>query len=110
MPSLTTTIADKVTSVGVRSAYGEPLDLDGVSVVPVALVQFGFGGGGDDDSPQSGGGGGGMSIPIGAYVRDRNGLRFEPNPIALLAVGIPFVWVAGRTLARILRVLGKRRR
>ena len=33
--------------------------------------------------------------------------RFEPNVIALLAVSVPFVWVAGRALARIIRALKK---
>jgi uncharacterized spore protein YtfJ len=111
MPAIATTIADRVTSMGIHSVYGEPIELDGVSIVPVALVQFGFGGGGDsDDAAQSGGGGGGVSVPVGAYVRDGDGVRFEPNMIALLAVGIPFVWVAGHALARVLRALKKRRR
>jgi uncharacterized spore protein YtfJ len=84
--------------------------LDGVTLVPVALSQFGFGGGsdtGDSDQAAGGGGGGAFNIPIGAYVRDRNGIRFEPNVISLLAVGIPFMWVAGKAFARIIRALKK---
>jgi hypothetical protein len=46
-----------------------------------------------------------MSIPFGAYVSDGTGLHFRPNIITLLAVGIPFVWVAGRAWARVIRAL-----
>ena len=57
----------------------------------------------------AGGGGGGASVPVGAYVTRDGRTRFEPNTIALLAVGIPFVWVTGRAIGRILRGLrGKR--
>ncbi|MEO6825841.1 MAG: hypothetical protein ABI255_05510 [Microbacteriaceae bacterium] len=105
MTNLAVRMAEAVKTVGARSVYGEPLELDGITLVPVALTQYGFGGGGGDDSGDGGGGGGGCSVPIGAYVRDRNGLRFEPNPIALLAVAIPFLWVAGRAGARLIRAL-----
>jgi uncharacterized spore protein YtfJ len=111
MSNLVLKLADSVKNIGVSSAYGEPVELDGVTLVPVALVEFGFGGGSDGDSEDAaeagGGGGGGFSIPIGAYVRDRNGLRFEPNVISLLAVGIPFIWVTGKALSRIIRALKK---
>jgi Uncharacterized conserved protein len=112
MPSLAVQLADSVTTTGVHSVYGDPVELDGITLIPVALAQFGFGAGegpSEGENAGSGGGGGGISVPIGAYVRDRNGLRFEPNPIALLAVGIPFVWVAGRALRMIIRALKKRR-
>lgn len=106
MTNLVTQIAESVRTIGVKTVYGEPIELDGVTMVPVALAQFGFGGGGaGDDGSTGGGGGGGYSIPIGAYIREGNGLRFEPNLIALLAVGIPFVWVAGRAGARMIKAL-----
>lgn len=111
MANITKELADTVTKSGVSSAYGEVVDLGGTTIMPVAVVGYGFGGGeggGTDTRIQgegSGGGGGGMSVPVGAYVT-RDGLtRFEPNLIALLAVGIPFVWVAGRALARVIRAL-----
>jgi hypothetical protein len=81
-----------------------------MTLIPVALVQFGFGAGSDagdaeTENPAGGGGGGGVSIPIGAYVRDRSGLRFRPNLITLLAVGIPFIWVSGHAWSRIIKSL-----
>ena len=48
-------------------------------------------------------GGGSYSVPVGVYVRDDAGVRFQPNVVAVLAVGIPFVWVTGKALARIIK-------
>jgi len=73
-----------------------------------AGVYYGFGGGEGDSAESgtgSGGGGGGMSLPIGAYVKSGGSLRFEPNVISLLAVGIPFVWVAGKAISRVIRAV-----
>ncbi|ODA90891.1 hypothetical protein ATY41_08240 [Leifsonia xyli subsp. xyli] len=91
-------LAETLSSSGVKSVYGEPVVVDGTTIVPVAAVKFGFGGsvGDDEDGPgrSGGGGGGGVAVPFGAYVSDEAGVRFRPNLITLLAVGIPFVWVA----------------
>jgi hypothetical protein len=109
MTNLALKLAENAGSIGVRSAYGDPVQIEGVTIVPVALVQYGFGGGGEGDDAEgpAGGGGGGMAIPIGAYVKSGGAARFEPNLISLLAVGIPFVWVAGKAIARIIRALKK---
>ena len=107
MTNLALKLAENARYIGVRSAYGDPVQIEGVTIVPVALVQYGFGGGGegDDADGAAGGGGGGMAIPIGAYVKSGGAARFEPNVISLLAVGIPFVWVSGKAIARIIRAL-----
>ncbi|MGA0566236.1 GerW family sporulation protein [Rathayibacter sp. KR2-224] len=113
MADLVLKLAESVKSTaGVRTAYGEPVTLDGVTVIPVALAWFGFGAGEapDDTRLGGGGGGGGASIPIGVHIRDESGVRFEPNPIALLAVAIPFVWVTTRGLGLIFKSLRRRRR
>jgi len=110
MTNLAVQIAETVKSFGVKAVYGDPQDIEGTTFVPVALVGYGFGGGDgtDDEGNQGGGGGGGgYTLPIGAYVGDSLGVRFQPNPIALLAVGIPFVVVVGRALARVIKALKK---
>ena len=109
MTNLALKLAENAGSIGVRSAYGDPVQIEGVTIVPVALVQYGFGGGGEGDDAEgaAGGGGGGMAIPIGAYVKSGGAARFEPNVISLLAVGIPFIWVSGKAIARIIRALKK---
>ncbi|TFB68176.1 hypothetical protein E3O06_16885 [Cryobacterium glaciale] len=108
MTSLPEKLAETFRSAGVKSAYGEPVQIDGVTLVPVALTYYGFGGGdAGEGGAGSGGGGGGVSLPIGAYVKSGGTARFEPNVIALLAVGVPFLLVAGRALARVIRALKK---
>ncbi|MEX0151402.1 MULTISPECIES: hypothetical protein [Microbacterium] len=106
MPNIALELGKQSTSFGVTAAYGEQQDVDGVRIVPVALTWAGFGGGSDEQG-NGGGGGGGYTLPLGAYVRRGDDLRFEPNIVSLLAVGVPFVWVAGRALSRVIRALKK---
>jgi uncharacterized spore protein YtfJ len=65
----------------VATVFGEPVEREGVTVVPVAKALFGFGGGGGGagvragkDQGSGGGGGGGVAVtPIGYIeVRDHN--------------------------------------
>ncbi|GAA5154170.1 hypothetical protein GCM10025768_24950 [Microbacterium pseudoresistens] len=111
MPHIALELGKNSASFGVKSAYGQTQEVDGAQFTPVALTVSGFGGGGIDgsgnESDASGGGGGGIAIPLGVYVKREEGLRFEPNIVSLLAVGVPFVWVAGRVIARIIRALKK---
>ncbi len=74
----------------VRRAFGEPIERDGVTLVPVARVvgATGFGGGDgtmDEDATmpaRSGsGGGGGLGVrvtPVGVYVVTGADVRWEP--------------------------------
>ena len=111
--NIITNLSDKIpASLGTKAAYGEQVDLDGTKLIPVAYSAFGFGGGegsGTDKAGEAGegngGGGGGASIPIGAYISRGGDVRFEPNLIALLVVGIPFICVAGKALSRVIRAL-----
>jgi len=122
MAELVLELAQTVSSVGVKTSYGERIDIDGTTVIPVALGSYGFGGGGgttDADAGTansgtgsrelhgqgSGGGGGGISIPLGAYVGKQGQVRFEPNLIGLILVATPFVWVTGKALKAIIRAL-----
>lgn len=118
MAQLTKQLADTVSKVGVHAAFGDPIDVGGTTIMPVAYTGYGFGaaegsggagvGTKDDAEAQgegSGGGGGGFAVPVGAYVTRDGVTRFEPNIIALLTVGVPFVCVAGRALARVIRAL-----
>ncbi|GLJ79135.1 hypothetical protein [Microbacterium imperiale] len=106
MPNLALELGKQTANLGVTSVYGEQQDVDGIRLIPVALSWSGFGAG-EDGEGNSGGGGGGYAIPVGAYVRKGDDLRFEPNLVSLVAVAIPFVWVVGRTLSRVIRALKK---
>lgn len=102
MPNLAVELGKQAASLGVKSVYGEQQDVDGVRFIPVALSWSGFGAGQAGDA-NNGGGGGGVAVPVGAYIRRGDDLRFEPNLISLVAVAIPFVWVVGRALKTIVR-------
>jgi len=106
MPNLALELGKQAASLGVNSVYGEQQDVDGVRIIPVAITWSGFGGGSDTDG-NGGGGGGGWAVPVGAYIRRGDDLRFEPNIVSLVAVAIPFVFVVGRALSRLIRALKK---
>jgi uncharacterized spore protein YtfJ len=62
------------------TVFGQPVEREGITVIPVARARFGFGGGGggSEDAPEgeggSGGGGGGGALvsPVG-YIEVRAG-------------------------------------
>ncbi|WP_173924245.1 hypothetical protein [Agromyces sp. Marseille-P2726] len=109
MAELVLELGETVAGVGVKTAYGDPVDIEGTKIVPVALGYYGFGGGSGSDQrgdQGSGGGGGGAAIPLGAYVgRAGREVRFEPNLIGLVLVATPLVWVTGRALKMVIRAL-----
>lgn len=108
MAELVLELAETLAGVGVKTSYGDTIDIDGTKVVPVALGYYGFGAGSGSDEKGdqgSGGGGGGVSIPLGAYVGRGRDVRFEPNLIGLLLVATPLVWVTGKALKAIIRAL-----
>ena len=61
----------------VKRVYGDPLEKDGITIIPAASVRGGGGGGGDSE----GNGGGGFGItarPVGAYVIRNGEVSWEP--------------------------------
>jgi len=110
MANLVENLAEKMSSLGIKASYGDPIMVGGVEIVPVAWVQFGFGGGSDggaDEKEASGGGGGGVSIPLGVYVKGPDGPTFKPNLITLLGTLIPVLWVGSRAIAVVVKALKK---
>ena len=121
MADLVESLTDSLKKLGIDAAYGAPVEVDGKTIVPVALAWSGFGGGtGNASSPgtvteriaagDAGGegfGGGGATIPIGAYVTEGGRAVFQPNIIALAVVSIPLIWTTGHALSRIIRALKK---
>src|SRR3989304_2693696 len=89
---IATQLADRVgLRANARAVFGDPVERDGVTVIPVAKVRYGFGGGGGggmsgkslddmDESPEMGEGGGGgggmMASPVGYIEITKNGARF----------------------------------
>jgi uncharacterized spore protein YtfJ len=64
-------------AITVKRVYGDPVERDGVTVIPAASVRGGAGGGGD--SQQNGGGGFGIAArPVGAYVIREGSVGWRP--------------------------------
>jgi uncharacterized spore protein YtfJ len=62
----------------VSTIFGEPVEREGVTVIPVARARFGFGGGGgsgsrEGDEGSGGGGGGGVAVSPVGYVELHEG-------------------------------------
>jgi uncharacterized spore protein YtfJ len=80
--------------LGIRRVFGEPIDRDGVTVVPVAVSIGGGGGGNAPEDQGSGGGFGGMVRGIGAYSISNGQVRFVPA-VDTTALAAMFVLVVG---------------
>ena len=68
------------THADARQVYGEPVEREGTTVIPVARVQWGFGGGtmGQGLHERGGGGGGVRATPAG-FIEIRSGkAEFRP--------------------------------
>ncbi len=102
-----------------RTVFGEPVERDGVTIIPVAKVRWGFGGGqgagtggghdGHLEAGEGGGGGGGLTASPLGYIEVRNGVaEFKPikDPAAMWPVmlaGAISVWIVARALRAIFR-------
>jgi uncharacterized spore protein YtfJ len=64
----------------VQAVFGDPVERNGVTVIPVARVRWGVGGGGGaaPEGSGSGGGGGAAADPIGYIEITSTGASFRP--------------------------------
>ncbi len=88
-----------------RMVYGDPVERDGVTIVPVAQVRWGFGiGSGFRDAPMRTGGGGAIASPVGYLEIRGDTCRYVPLEPAGTRVSTSLAgfagWVAGRVLKR----------
>ena len=104
-------------SATVKAVYGDPVESQGKTIIPVAKIRYGFGGGGgsgEDASPEGatavaagathkamgmgGGGGGGVSVTPAGYIEIRPDgteyVSFEEKP-QMIRVGIIAILVVG---------------
>ncbi len=94
----------------VSTIFGEPVQREAVTVIPVAKARFGFGGGGgsgarESDQGSGGGGGGGVAVsPVGYIELRDSGAEFKrissARDLALLVAAASLVVLSLR------RVLG----
>ncbi len=101
-----------------KAVFGDPVERDGVTVIPVARVSWGGGGGGGrgadtsegnfDGGEGAGGGGAARATPVG-YIEIRNGSA-QFVPIRDISAYIPLIlvstfawWMFVRTLRSLFR-------
>ena len=106
-------IRDAQDVMTVRRVYGEPIEKDGVTVIPAANVRGG-GGGGFGRGAQGDGGGGGFGVtakPAGAYVIKDGMVTWKPaidaTRMAVMGQIVAIVFLL--TLRSVVKALAKRR-
>jgi uncharacterized spore protein YtfJ len=97
-------------AANVKAVFGEPIEAQGRTIIPVARVSFGFGAGepkaksDEDEEPSAksvGGGGGARSRPLGVLEVTAEGTRFIPTRSnSKLYAGIAAGVLIGLWLAR----------
>ncbi len=96
-------------ALAVSRVYGEPIQHNGVTLIPVAEV-MGGGGGGSDELHNGGGGFGVRARPVGMWVIRGDEVEWEPavdaTKVALrgMLVAIVFLFV----VRSVVKTLGKR--
>lgn len=110
-------LADKLGGrASVTAVYGEPVTADGVTVIPVARVAFGFGGGAGRSvegvkAGDGGGGGGGVEAKPLGYIEIRDGIAtYKPIRYTWGDVVLPLAaLLVGTALPKAVRALRRRR-
>lgn len=80
-----TTLGEIERILSTKAVVGEPMVVEGKTIIPLVSIGFGFGGGGGSGGPKdrvegsgAGTGGGGGVKPLGVIVVDEKGVRIEP--------------------------------
>lgn len=99
MPNVDEVLEGAREAITVRRVYGDPIEGDGVTIVPAAVVRGGGGGGGDSD----GNGGVGFGVqarPVGAWVLHDGEATWKPavdySRIAVFALVVALVFALRR--------------
>jgi uncharacterized spore protein YtfJ len=78
---LKTITGEMKNALSARTAVGDPVTVEGKTVIPLMSVGMGFGAGsgsGKVDNPGGSGGGGGMGMkPVAVIIIDQDGVRVE---------------------------------
>lgn len=90
--------------------YGEPVERDGVTVIPVSKAMYGFGGGAGTKAGEEGsGGGGGLAImPVG-YIEMKQGnsrfrvIRDPQTVVKIVAIAGIVTLLTVRSITKVLR-------
>ena len=109
------TMAEKLGAVArAATVFGEPVERDGITVIPVAKARWGFGGGagqrkdegaGGKQEDGAGGGGGVQVTPVG-FIEIKNS---EANSRPIRRVSVPWIIMGSLFSLFLLRETRKRR-
>jgi uncharacterized spore protein YtfJ len=81
------TLAEIERVLNTRTVVGDPITIEGNTIIPLVAVGFGFGGGGGSGKGQKtanveglggGSGGGGGVKPVAVIIINKDGVRVEP--------------------------------
>src|SRR5678816_1504993 len=99
-----TTMAEKLGAVARASTvFSEPIEREGITVIPVAKARWGFGGGAGHRKDEDGaGGGGGVQVTPVGFIEIKNG-QAEFRPIRTLSM--PLMILGGISTILLLRRL-----
>jgi uncharacterized spore protein YtfJ len=80
-----TTLGEIERILSTKAVVGEPMTIEGKTIIPLVSIGFGFGGGGGSGGPKdkvagsgTGAGGGGGIKPLGIIIIDGTDVRIEP--------------------------------
>jgi uncharacterized spore protein YtfJ len=100
------------TSATAQTIYGQPVERDGVTIIPVARAFYGFGGGGgggteaNEKAGSGAGAGAGVALTPVGYIELREGRsRFRPirsSVVPLVAVSGAIAWLLLRSVPALL--------
>ncbi|HEX4131489.1 MAG TPA: spore germination protein GerW family protein [Pirellulales bacterium] len=108
-PTLVERLAERLGAAAcAKTVFAEPIECDGVTVIPVAKVRGGFGAGSGtrDDGSSGGGGGGGLAASPLGYIEIKQGeTRFRRifDPASL----VPVIVASGAVGLLLLRAISK---
>jgi uncharacterized spore protein YtfJ len=103
-----TTLSEIERVLSTKAVVGEPMTVEGNTIIPLVSIGFGFGGGGGiGKSPKEGGegggsgaGGGGGIKPIGIIVVNKEGVKIELTKGTMVSFGERIIDLVDRAMER----------
>ena len=101
-----TTLSEIEKMLSTKTVVGEPITVEGNTIIPLVSIGFGFGGGGGKGSGQkdkgegigAGTGGAGSVKPVGVVIVSKEGVRLETVKGPTLSASL--AQVAGEAMSR----------